>query len=607
MKRVLFRKILLSYIIIVPLLFIPLEIYLSQVIRDNHISKLKESLGIQAALIADEIPRHSKDSLDDFCRRYKEKTGARITVIATDGRVIGDSDESSEKMENHLNRTEIQEAAVSSIGSSIRFSTTVQKDFFYFAVLLDEKNHKGFLRLAVPLHDMEKAISSLRLRIAIASIVTLLAAILTGLLQARRVTKSIEEIAAFSREVTAGDFKTRLFLKEKGEIGELAKNINAMAHELKKRLEQSNEDRHRMEELLKNMPDGFMLLDAKGKVLICNPAAKKVFGVERDIEGRPLLEVIRNAGLADIMQKVADKEESVVQEIEIAYPKELYLMATAAPFYYPPGSENVSGVMLSFHDITRLKQLEDMRRDFVANVSHEIKTPITAIKGFAETLLGGAIDDKENASRFLQTIKNHSERLNSLVEDLLTLSRIELGDIKIEKTAVSLDYIIDTVFTTLRDKAGIKGLYLKEEIPENLAEIKADKNRLTQILLNLVDNGIKFTETGGVTVKVQSVSLRREVEAISKDEIPRFARNDKIIENLIEISVEDTGIGIPQKHLSRLGERFYRVDSSRSRELGGTGLGLAIVKHLVKTQGWEMKIESEYGKGTKVHIICPSV
>lgn len=418
------------------------------------------------------------------------------------------------------------------------------------------------------------------------------------LIQTKRLARTIEEIAAFLREVTAGNFKTRLFLKEGGEIGELAKNINTMAHEFKIRLERSNENRHRMEELLKNIHDGFMLLDAKGKVLICNPAAKKVFGVERDIEGRPLLEVIRNVGLTDIMREVTDKEESVVQEIEIAYPKELYLMATAAPFYYPPQSENLSGVMLSFHDITRLKQLEDVRKDFVANVSHEIKTPITAIKGFAETLLGGAIDDKENALRFLQAIKNHSERLNSLVEDLLTLSRIELGDIKIEKTAVSLDDVIDTVFTTLRNKAEIKGIYLKEEMPENLGEIKADRNRLTQILLNLVDNGIKFTETGGVTVKVRSEKL--EVRSISELK----TQNSKLAD-FVEISVEDTGIGIPQKHLPRLGERFYRVDSSRSRELGGTGLGLAIVKHLVKAHGWEMKIESAQGKSTKARIFCP--
>ncbi|MDZ4383447.1 MAG: ATP-binding protein, partial [Thermodesulfovibrionia bacterium] len=307
----------------------------------------------------------------------------------------------------------------------------------------------------------------------------------------------------------------------------------------------------------------------------------------------------RNVGLTDIMKKVTDKEESVVQEIEIAYPKELYLMATAAPFYYPPQSENVSGVMLSFHDITRLRQLEDMRKDFVANVSHEIKTPITAIKGFAETLLEGAIDDKENALKFLQTIKNHSERLNSLVEDLLTLSSIELGDIKIEKTAVSLDDVIDTVFTTLRNKAELKGIYLRREMPENLGEIKADRNRLTQILLNLVDNGIKFTEMGGVTVRVNSEQLTVNSKKLNTDDYSLTTNRD-----FIEISVEDTGIGIPQKHLPRLGERFYRVDSSRSRELGGTGLGLAIVKHLVKAHGWEMEIESTPNKGTKIQIHC---
>jgi two-component system phosphate regulon sensor histidine kinase PhoR len=601
MKHILFRRILFSYIIIVPLLFISFEIYLSQVIKDNHISKLEESLGIQAGLVSEQIPRYFRDNLDDFCRRYKEKTGARITIIASDGRVIGDSDEVSGKMENHLERPEIKEASLNITGSSIRFSTTVQKDFFYFAVLLNERNHKGFLRLAVLLNDMEKAIASLQMRIAIASIITLFAAILTGILQARKVTKSIEDIAAFSREVTSGNFKTRLFLKEKGEIGELAKNINEMAHKLKTRLEKGNEDRHKMEELLKNMHDGFMLLDAGGRVLICNPTAKKVWGINRDIKGMPLPEAIRNAGLTDIMRKAIEREESVIQEIEIAYPKELYLIATAAPFYYPPSSGNVSGIMLSFHDITRLKQLEDIRKDFVANVSHEIKTPITAIKGFAETLIDGAIDDRENALKFLQTIKNHSKRLNSLVEDLLTLSKIELGDIRIKKTSISLNDVVDTVFTTLRNKADIKGLYLKKDIPENLGEVTGDRDRLMQILLNLADNGIKFTEKGGVTVKVRSLELEVRSE---KDLISELKTQNSKLAGFIEISVEDTGIGIPQKHLPRLGERFYRVDSSRSRELGGTGLGLAIVKHLVKAHGWEIKIESREGKGTKARIFC---
>jgi len=260
--------------------------------------------------------------------------------------------------------------------------------------------------------------------------------------------------------------------------------------------------------------------------------------------------------------------------------------------------------VLAFHDITRLRQLEDVRKDFVANVSHEIKTPITAIKGFAETLLEGAIDDRENAPKFLNAIKNHSERLNSLVNDLLTLSRIELGDIKIQKEDVNLDDLVDTVFATLRDKVRSEGLYLKKEISPEILEIKADRDRLIQILLNLVDNGIKFTEDGGVTVRVRRAEFG--VQSMGKIVSELKTQHSELADfDYIEICVEDTGIGIPKKHIPRLGERFYRLDRARSRELGGTGLGLAIVKHLVKAHGWEMYIESTQGQGTKVRLICP--
>ncbi|TAL24468.1 MAG: sensor histidine kinase, partial [Nitrospirae bacterium] len=333
----------------------------------------------------------------------------------------------------------------------------------------------------------------------IALIIATLAAIFIGFFQTEKIAKSIEEIAGFARDVKSGNFRTRFFLKEKGEIGELAANINDMAQELKTRLDQSHEDRHRIEEILRNMSDGLMLINTKGKIMLCNPAVKKFFGISSDVEGKPLMEALRNAELSDLLNEAVKKEEPVAREIAVAYPKELYLMTTAVPFYYPVESEKISGTILSLHDITQLKQLENVRKDFVANVSHEIKTPITAIRGFAETLLEGAIDDRENALKFLRTIKNHSVRLNSLVEDLLTLSRIELGDIKIEPANINLNDIVDTVFTTLRDKAGQKGIYLKKEIPNEISMITADRNRLIQILLNLVDNAIKFTEKGGIT------------------------------------------------------------------------------------------------------------
>lgn len=601
MKHVLFKKILFPYLILAPLLIISLELYLSSVIKDNYISKLKESLTIQTHLIAEQIPFSFSQNLDDFCRRYKEKTGARVTIIDGSGLVLGDSDEPSDKMENHSNRPEIRDAAVEGFGSSIRFSRTVQKDLLYIAIAISKGPEQRFLRLSVPLHDINAAMNRVRMRIIIASLISLLIIILIGLILGKRMTKAIEEITTFTKEVASGNIRKRVLLKEKDELGELAGNVSDMAQELSKRLKQSEEGKLKMEAILRNMSDGLMLTDIKGRILLSNSTAKNFFGIESDIEGMTLMETLRKAELMEVIENVVESGKTISYEVEITYPKELYLMTTSSPFLV---KGEVSGVVLAFHDITRLRQLEDIRKDFVANVSHEIKTPITAIKGFAETLLEGAIDDRENAPKFLEAIKNHSERLNSLVNDLLTLSRIELGDIKIQKEDVNLDDVVDTVFATLRNKARSKGLYLKKEIPPDLHKINADRDRLIQILLNLVDNGIKFTEDGGVTVKVKSSEFG--VRGMEKIVSELKTQHSELADfDYIEICVEDTGIGIPKKHIPRLGERFYRVDRARSRDLGGTGLGLAIVKHLVKAHGWEMEVESIQGQGTKVRLLCP--
>ncbi len=556
---------------------------------------------IQAHLIEEQIPFSFTKNLDDFCKRYKEKTGARITIIDSSGRVLGDSDEPSEKMENHSNRPEIRDAAVSDVGSSIRFSETVRKDLLYLAISINKGSSQRFLRLSVPLHDIETAINKMRLRIIIASLISLGIIILIGVLQGKSIAKKIEELMTYAKEVSYGNITRRLLLKGRDELSELAVSISDMAQELNKRLKQADEEKLKIEAIIRNMSDGLILVDTKGKILLINSSAKVLFGIESDIEGKTIMETLRRSELAESVEHVVKTHQPTSLEIEIIYPKKVYLFTTAVPFLI---KDEVTGVVILFHDITRLKQLEDIRKDFVANVSHEIKTPITAIKGFAETLLEGAIDDRENAFKFLKAIKENSERLNSLVNDLLTLSRIELGDIKITKKYINLDEVVDTVFATLRDKAKSKGLYLKKEIPPDFLEIKADRDRLIQILLNLVDNGIKFTEDGGVTVKVRSseFGVRSSGKIVSelKTQHPELADF-----GYIEICVEDTGIGIPKKDLPRLGERFYRVDRARSRELGGTGLGLAIVKHLVKAHGWDMAIESIQGQGTRVKIIIP--
>jgi len=589
MKRVLLRKIFFSYLVISVLLIIILGTYLPSVIKTHYISHLREHLIVQSRLIAEKIPSPFKGNLDDFCRRSKERTGGRITIIDSSGRVLGDSDTPSAEMDNHSQRPEIMEAEKKGIGSAIRFSETTKMDSFYLATTLTRDSQKSFLRIAVPLQDIGAAVGKIRIQVIIASFASLLLVIVLGLLQTGRMIRAIEEITYFSKEVAAGDFTKRLFPRKKDEIGELAKNVSTMAEDLRKRLRQSEEEKYLIEAILRNMSDGLILTDTKGRIHLYNSAIKKFFGIESDMKGKTLIETFRKAELMEVIEKVVRHKERISRELEISYPGEFYLMVNAAPFYSSDVSVEISGVVLTFHDITRLKKLEGVRKDFVVNVSHEIKTPITAIKGFAETLLEGALDDRENSYKFLETIKNHSERLNSLVSDLLTLSRIELGDIKIEKTTVNLSDVVDTVFATLGEKARGKGLHLKKEVSPEPQHIQADRDRLIQILLNLVDNGIKFTEKGGVTVSVQSSKLKVKSEE-------KF---------FVTISVEDTGIGIPKRHLPRLGERFYRVDRARSRELGGTGLGLAIVKHLVKAHGWEMKIESTEGAGTKVRILCP--
>ncbi len=592
MKRVLFRRILLGYFIMAPLLLIALELYLSQAIKNNYVSNLRDSLVVQARLIAGQIPSSVPRNLDDFSKTFKDKTGARITIIDSTGKVLGDSDEPSNMMENHSNRPEIKEAEINDIGSAIRYSNTLKKNLFYLAITVPDGAGKKFLRLSLPLHEVEAAVNTVRVRIIVVSLAVLFIVILFGILQTRKITKSIEEITAFSKEIAAGSFRKRLFLKEKGELGEIGKNISAMAQELHERLKLSETEKQKMEAILRNMSDGLILSDMKGKIILSNEAVSKLFSIQTGIEGKTVMETLRKAELMDMVEHVAASRSRISREVELTYPRDLHLMVAAAPFYSQSPDGELSGIVVTFHDITRLKKLEEIRKDFVANVSHEIKTPITAIKGFAETLLEGAIDDRENALKFLETIKNNSERLNALVNDLMTLSRIELGDIKIEKDAVNIDEVVGTVFSTLADKAEKKKLYLKKEIPSEIGEFSADRDRLIQILLNLVDNGIKFTDKGGVTVKVKSEKVKVE------------SGEDKYF---IEIAVEDTGAGIPQKHLSRLGERFYRIDRARSRELGGTGLGLAIVKHIVKAHGWDMEIESTEGQGTTVRILCPVI
>jgi len=391
-----------------------------------------------------------------------------------------------------------------------------------------------------------------------------------------RTVFAIREFGSLLKELSSGNPEARSYKMASPILDRIARDIVSVMDLTRERRNLAEREQQRMEAILRGMSDGVLMVDIRGRVVLANRAFRKIFRINEKIEEKQIMEVLRNADVLGLFNRTMATWDIAAAEITVSNAdRDLYLFATAVPIY---SGDSVSGTVITLHDITRLKLLEEMRKDFVANVSHEIKTPITAIRGFAETLLDGAIDDRENAARFLGMIKNHSERLNSLVDDLLTLSRIELGDIIVTKSEVKLDDVVDTAFAILKDKADKKGLYLKKDLPPGKSVISADRDRLVQILLNLVDNGIKFSEKGGVTA---GFDLSADVPVLF---------------------VEDTGVGIPASHLPRLGERFYRVDRARSREMGGTGLGLAIVKHLVKAHDWEMAIESTPGKGTKVKL-----
>ncbi len=576
MKRRIFRRVFILYFIALLVSVIFMHFYLTHVIRSSYISYLTNSLSVQASVIAGNMPFGPEIDLEEFSRTMKQMTNSRITILDTTGQVLGDSDNDPSAMDNHINRPEIQQSIVSGTGWSIRLSDTLKYDLLYVAdkIVLNGEP-AGFVRLAAPLTKVNESINNLRLKINLAVISVFLLFGLILIYQTERIRKFVLRIADYSGALAHGLFKKRLYIEGAGEFTELAHNLNNMASELEETIKRGDEEAKRLNVILKSIPDALLLINIHNVIELSNNAARDLFGSEK-LDGRPFLEVVRSPVFIALMDEVKKTRLPGAAELTFDFTGEKYLSVRVSPLYYQVGEP--AGFVAIFHDTTQMKKLEQMRKDFVANVSHEIKTPITSIKGFAETLLDGALYDKENAEKFLTTIKNHSERLNRLVEDLLIISRLELGVMMVNKTEFHITDIIDEVIQISVVHAAEKNLTIKKSLEKGETLINADRDRLTQILLNLTDNAVKFTEKGEI-----EIGLDRE-----------DGRN--------YFYVRDTGPGVPQKYLSRLGERFFRVDPSRSRELGGTGLGLAIVKHLVKAHGWEMKIESKEGKGTIVKI-----
>lgn len=575
-KKGFFRRIFLIYTLIMAVAVIFIEISITETVRASHLQQLRDNLAIQCRLIGKSVSFRPFSLLDGISRQIKQDTGARVTIIGIDGTVLGDSDHDSATMDNHTHRQEVQQASLQGVGTSIRFSDTVKDDFLYVAVKVDRRDGAGYVRLSIPLRELNRSVNLLRIKILTVVFGILIAAGVFSLAQIEHIRRLTGQIRDFSKSIAAGQAGKKLFLHREGEFDEIAESLNIMSEELKTSIAAHEEEKQRLNMMLRNIPDALFIIDKNGVIALSSLSARKLFG-QIALQGRPFIDIVRNTEFVSLLEAVRKEEKKATAEIKLDPPSDQYCVVQISPLFYQ--DRELSGFVAIFHDITQLKKLEQSRKDFVANISHEIRTPVTAILGFADTLLEGALDDREHARKFLKTIKSNSERINSLVEDLMTISKLELGVIKVEKSKVSVKNVVDDVLATFTEKAAARNLYLKTELSSAQGTIEADRDRLIQILANIADNAIKFTDKGGVTI-----SEGRE-------------------NGVYYLSVEDTGIGMAAKHLPRLGERFYRVDPGRSRNMGGTGLGLAIVKHLVKAHGWDMQIESTHGKGTKVKLL----
>jgi two-component system phosphate regulon sensor histidine kinase PhoR len=440
----------------------------------------------------------------------------------------------------------------------------------------------GYIRLSRPLDEVRRTVEEFTGILVRSFIIVLVSSILVAFLFSRKLTGPIRDMEQFTERLRKGELPGTLLIRSSDEIGMLAQNINFMVVELQKRIMALQEEKAKVEAAFSSAIDGVLILSRDGRIETVNQGMKTLLGDRSaDMVGKTPLEAFRNLTLQKALDHFRTTGDSVSREVELGEEQPLVLDVSITPVKgYAEGEEKA---MLVFHDVTRLKQLERMRVDFVANVTHEIKTPLTAILGFVETLQQGAVEDPATAKKFLLTIAKHAERLNRLVDDLLTISNIELGEMRLSFESVSLSGIAENVLNIYQLKAREKRVDVVSDIPEDLPPIRADRDRISQILINILDNAVKYTPEGGkVTVSAAPAP-----------------------DQAVVVRIADTGIGVPRDEVSRLGERFYRVDKSRSRELGGTGLGLSIVKHLILVHKGRMEIESQLGRGTTVSLYFP--
>jgi two-component system phosphate regulon sensor histidine kinase PhoR len=586
-----------SYLIITILALVLVSWYSTRSLKTFYYAGVETDLKAKAQLacrqISPALSSQDYQEVDRLCKQLGQSAGVRFTVILPMGQVIGDSDKEPSQMENHADRPEFVHAMTGNIGTSIRFSDTLGKNMMYVAVPLKEQDHTlAVVRGSLPVTAVDQVLSNTYFKIAWAGIVVAILSAGITLVVSRRITRPIEQMREAARQFAAGSLDRRVPVPNSAELAELADSLNETAAKLQQTIDTITSERNRLEAVLASMAEGVIAVDPAGQVVSVNKAAAVTLGIDIDSAvGRSFEQAIQNAEVQRFIKQTLNMSSPVETDINLSpdstgafsaksqQPVPLHLHG--AQLAEKRGGK--SGAVIVLRDMSQIQRLENIRRDFVANVSHEIRTPVTSIKGFVETLLDGAINEPQQAQRFLQIISGHTDRLIAIIDDLLMLSRLEEdGQVKtIAMEAAKVRPILESVIELSTPKAGDKKIKIDLDCKDAI-EARMNPTLLEQAVFNLVDNAIKYSAPEST---VQIIAQKTD--------------------NEVKIAVKDYGCGIEKDHLSRIFERFYVVDKARTRKLGGTGLGLSIVKHIIQLHGGSVTVESTPGQGSTFTLHLP--
>ena len=572
MKKTFFLRIFGGYALIVLALGLLVLIFSHAFEKDFHIKTLAQGLEDLGATIQPEVIRlyegDNFSQLDSYVKELGKKINTRITVIDLKGAVVADSDSNPKEMENHRYRPEVIRAYKGETGKSVRLSRTVKEKMLYIGIPLTIKGDiSGVLRLSLYFEEINPWFSNLRTNIAVIVLSLIILSLFVSYVLSRNISKPISKLRDAAQKTASGEMNVQVFLKGKGELKQLADSFNSMTERLSQLFDDLNAQKEQLMCILQSMEEGLVTLNHTGKIIFCNDRFKTIIN-NSSPEGQFYWEFIRISEFKDIFAR--SKKEHKTQIEEIVLDEKVFLCSAN---YLEKRNE----IVMTFHEITTEKNLEKLKKDFVVNVSHELRTPLTTIKGYLETIEG--LD--ETQEKYLDTAKRNTDRLISIVKDLLLISEIESDEFKIRKQNVDIEALLLRIIKIFKPAVEKKKLNIEIDLEKNMPEVKGDPFKLEQVFINLIDNAVKYTEKGSIRICAQKQKSN------------------------IDISLKDTGIGIPEKDLPRIFERFYVVDKSRSKTVGGTGLGLSIVKHIIHLHEGTIKVESKPGQGTAFHISLP--